>query len=178
MIRSATPADKAAIIQILSSSFTGNQSVKFITGTGTGANRKIAALMDYAFEVCSLFGEVLITVDQQACALLLYPNQKKTNLKSVLLDLKLVLNCIGLNRVFKVIRREAALKAQQPKGPKAYLWFIGVSPENQHNGIGSALLSEVIAYCEKQGRFMVLETSTLKNIPWYKNFLLSYTPAS
>jgi ribosomal protein S18 acetylase RimI-like enzyme len=51
-----------------------------------------------------------------------------------------------------------------------YLWFIGVDPNEQHNGIGSALLNEVIREGTKKNRSIYLETSTLKNIPWYEKF--------
>jgi len=51
-----------------------------------------------------------------------------------------------------------------------YLWFIGVDPDQQNKGIGSSLIKEVIEEAHSQQRPVYLETSTLKNIPWYEKF--------
>ena len=51
-----------------------------------------------------------------------------------------------------------------------YLWFIGVDPKEQNKGTGSALLNEVIKMGRVKQRPVCLETSTLKNIPWYEKF--------
>ena len=126
--------------------------------------------MDYSFEVCSMFGEVLVSDDRRACASVLYPDRKRTNLKSIWLDLKLIFNCIGLSNVFKAMDRESKIKKIQPKERMCYLWFIGVNPIYQGSGIGSKLLREIIEESEKQERTIYLETSTMKNLPWYKKF--------
>ncbi|WP_431217557.1 GNAT family N-acetyltransferase [Puia sp. P3] len=66
--------------------------------------------------------------------------------------------------------REAKIKTIHPEGPMYYLWFIGVRPELQNKGIGSSLLCEVIAQSDSMQRPLYLETSTLRNLPWYKQF--------
>ncbi|SDE66021.1 Acetyltransferase (GNAT) family protein [Mucilaginibacter pineti] len=169
MMRKADAADQPLVAGILAQSFSDNLSVNYVTA-GTDQQLRRSALMNYAVKVCSLFGEVLISEDAHACALLLYPEQKKTTFLSLLLDLELVWNCTGISKALAVMKREKAIHSLQLSGHNAYLWFIGVNPLFQHKGIGSRLLSEVIAYCEKQHRTVILETSTLKNIPWYKSF--------
>ena len=51
-----------------------------------------------------------------------------------------------------------------------YLWFIGVDPKYQGSGIGTDLMQSLIEDSEKQQRPIFLETSTLRNLPWYKKF--------
>lgn len=51
-----------------------------------------------------------------------------------------------------------------------YLWFIGVDPDFQNTGIGSILLDELVEDSKFKKRPIYLETSTLKNLPWYKKF--------
>ena len=46
----------------------------------------------------------------------------------------------------------------------------GVNPANQKNGVGSKLLQEIIVHAKQQDRPVFLETSTLKNLPWYERF--------
>ena len=126
--------------------------------------------MNYSFEVCHSSGDVFLSDDKKACALVLYPDKKKTTFKSILLDVKLILSCIGIENIKKALSRESKIKQLQPKELMYYLWFIGVNPEYQNEGIGSVLLSEIIEDSENKKRPIYLETSTLKNLPWYQKF--------
>jgi ribosomal protein S18 acetylase RimI-like enzyme len=100
----------------------------------------------------------------------LFPDQKRTSLKSVLLDAKLIFSCVGVSNIKKALTRESKIKNLQPKELMYYLWFIGVDPQYQNAGAGTKLLNEVIEDAKNHNRSIFLETSTLKNIPWYKKF--------
>ncbi|PWG80814.1 GNAT family N-acetyltransferase [Pararcticibacter amylolyticus] len=167
MIRKAYPADKTAVSEILSRAFADNLSVLYIAGNGEDSKQKIKWLMDYAFEVCYRYGEVLVTEDFKGCALILYPELKKTDFTSLTLDLSLIWNCVGIMGIGKVLSREGKIKAMQLPGKSAYLWFIGVDPAFQRNGLGTLLMDKVVEISEAAGRFVMLETSTERNLPWY-----------
>lgn len=161
---------KSHVIEILCNSFEDNQSVNYIVKQDSKRKERIRALMDYSFEICYMFGAVYLSDDKKGCALVLYPDQKKFSIKSTLLDVQLLLNAIGLTRAGKAMSRESAIKSNYPKQPIYYLWFLGVLNSDQNKGIGSQLLSEIIQDSEKQQKPIYLETSTLKNLPWYKKF--------
>ncbi|MES3019500.1 MAG: GNAT family N-acetyltransferase [Bacteroidota bacterium] len=169
-MKKAAYGDKSLVKNILAKSFDNNQSVNYIAQQDELREKRIAALMDYSFEICFNYGDVYLSDDNQACALVLYPDRKKTTFKSVLEDIKLLLNCIGLSNIGKAMKREAAIKKIQPNTPMYYLWFIGVDPESQGTGIGSRLMNEVIEDSRAQSRPIFLETSTERNLPWYKKF--------
>ncbi|EHQ24678.1 GNAT family N-acetyltransferase [Mucilaginibacter paludis] len=162
--------DKDAVVRLLTQAFEDNQSVNYIVRNGARRTERIMALMDYSFEMCSLFGEVWLSDDRKACALLLYPQNKKTTLSAILLDVKLIFNAIGIGGIKKAMEREKKIKAKQPKGSKMYLWFIGVDPAEQHKGIGEKLLKEVIASAGEKHLPLYLETSTVSNLPWYERY--------
>jgi ribosomal protein S18 acetylase RimI-like enzyme len=162
--------DKNLVIDILTKSFDTNQSVNYIAKQDGKRLKRIRALMDYSFEVCYMFGDVFLSDDKKACALILYPDRKKTTLKSILQDIKLILSCIGIENIKKALARESKIKQLQPKELMYYLWFIGVDPECQNEGIGSILLDEIIKDSKQKQRSIYLETSTLKNLPWYKKY--------
>jgi len=126
--------------------------------------------MAYSFQVCQLFGEVWLSDDRRACALVLYPEKKKTMFQSIWLDITLIFKAVGLSGIKKVLKREAEIKKRQPKLCMAYLWFIGVNPLYQHRGTGSRLLKEVSEREKVEDRPVFLETSVLKNITWYERF--------
>jgi ribosomal protein S18 acetylase RimI-like enzyme len=169
MVR-AKQEDKELVVSILAKSFKENQSVNFIVRQDDIKLKRIHTLMDYSFEVCRLFGEVWLSDDRKACALTLFPHQKRTTFKSVWLDIRLIQHTIGIRGIQKTLNREVLIKKLQPKENMIYLWFIGVDPVNQDKGVGSNLLKEIIATSIDKNLPIYLETSTLKNIPWYEHF--------
>jgi len=165
----AESADKELALDVLSRSFVDNQSVNFIVRQDKKKTQRIRTLMDYSFELCQHFGEAWLSDDRKACALVLYPHKKHMSLFAIWLDVKLIVRAIGLSGIRKTLSREALVKKLQPKEEKAYLWFIGVDPEHQHRGTGSKLMKDVIANANRNDLPIYLETSTLKNLPWYEN---------
>ncbi|TWI97605.1 acetyltransferase (GNAT) family protein [Mucilaginibacter frigoritolerans] len=164
-MKKATKLDKPLVIKLLASSFEKNRSVNYIVRQDDKRKERIKSLMNYSFEVCYRFGEVYISDNRQACALVLYPDKKKSTLW---LDLKLIFSAIGVAGISEAMEREKLIKAKQPLIPFYYLWFIGVDPLYQHKGIGTKLLYELIADAKAQNRSVLLETSTLENLPWYE----------
>ncbi len=169
-MRKATIMDKSHVIQILAKSFSDNKSVNYVVKQDQRREERIKVLMEYSFDVCHAFGEVWMSDDDQACALILFPDKKRTSIRTILWDVKLALSGIGIDRVITVLKRETMIKSNHPKEPFAYLWFIGVNPEEQNKGIGSSFIQEVIQECERKNRPIYLETSTQKNIPFYQKF--------
>jgi len=164
----ATSQDKSLVVRLLAESFQENKSVNYIVRQDDGKFNRIRALMDYSFEMCFQFGEVWLSEDDKACALILFPHQKRTTIRSIWLDIKLVFSAIGLSGLSKALDREGKIKAKQPKIDMAYLWFIGVDPVFHHEGIGSKLIKEIISESDAKQLPVYLETSTVKNLPWYK----------
>lgn len=166
----AQPTDKTRVIDILSAAFNENKSVNNILVNDEKRTLRIGRLMAYAFETCTKFGRVYLSDDGNGCALLVFPELKKTTISSLILDLKLVLGAIGVFNVKKTLKREAKIKAIQSRDRMAYLWFIGVAPEHQSTGTGKKLMLELICEMETEKRPLYLETSTLANLPWYEKF--------
>ena len=166
----ATYQDKYKVVDILAASFDDNQSVNYIVKQDKKRTQRIRKLMAYSFDICYLYGEVFLADDKSACALILLPDKKKSNVKSILLDIKLIVSCIGISNIKKAMKRERKIKKSYPKELMYYLWFIGVEPDKQNMGIGSALIKKVIEEAHSKQRPVYLETSTLKNIPWYEKF--------
>jgi ribosomal protein S18 acetylase RimI-like enzyme len=55
-----------------------------------------------------------------------------------------------------------------PDEPHWYLPVIGVAPQHQGRGIGSALLAAALAKCDEAGLTAYLESSNPRNIPLYR----------
>lgn len=166
----ATVEDKHKVVTILANAFDDNKSVNYIIKQDSKRKQRIRRLMEYSFNVCLEFGKVFLSDDKDACGLILQPDNKRTTLRSICRDINLVFTCIGIGNLLKAMTREAKIKALQPNQPNCYLWFIGVSPEVQGKGIGTYLLKEIMNDCGINKRVVCLETSTLRNVPWYEQF--------
>lgn len=169
-MRRAEQKDKRLVVDILSKSFDENKSVNYVVKQDANRQDRIRSLMEYSFNTCLSFGEIWISDDNMACALLLFPETKKTTLRSILWDVNLATRAIGLTRVVDVLKRESLIKKNHPDKPFTYLWFIGVDPLAQKRGVGSKLLNEVIDMNAKKRRPIYLETSVSNNLSWYKKF--------
>lgn len=124
--------------------------------------------MEYSLKVCTAFGEVWLSDDEKACALILFPDKKKANWRTIVWDIELAFSVIGISRVVAIMKREALIKINHPKTPFCYLWFIGVDPEHKGKGVGNELLKCVIERFDQADRPIYLETSVETNLPWYK----------
>jgi len=169
-MRKAQAQDKEQVVRTLALCFDSNKSVNYIIPQDHRRQERITRLMEYSFDYCQLFGDVYLSPGSHACALIVYPHKVKTSLQSILLDLRLIIKCIGLSNVRKVLRREAIIKKLHPKGPFCYLWFIGTAPDVQRKGIGTALLKAFLDLCDQQNLPVYLETSVERNLPWYKKW--------
>ncbi|CAM4208017.1 Acetyltransferase (GNAT) family protein [Pedobacter westerhofensis] len=169
-MRKAKRSDKERIVELLRLSFIDNLSVGFLVGSSSGRNTRIRRLMEYAFDVCYEFGEVVVNEEGSACALLFYRHLKQFSLSAVWLDIKLLFGVIGFARLKKVLHREKLIENQHPKGPFCYLWFIGVDPAVQGKGIGSGLMAALLSKMDAQDLPVYLETSVARNISFYQKF--------
>jgi ribosomal protein S18 acetylase RimI-like enzyme len=169
-MRRANGNDRPFVVGILTESFNENKSVNYVVRPGKGRKERIKKLMEYSFNVCNAFGEVWISDDKQACALILLPDRKTTSIRTIIWDAKLAISVIGLSRINAVLKRESEIKSFHPQEPICYLWFIGVNPHQQHKGIGSIFIREVIEECERKKRSIYLETSVVQNLSWYQKF--------
>jgi hypothetical protein len=162
--------DKDAIIDILCSSFDANNSVNYVVKQDKHRKKRIRRLMEYSFDLCYQFGRIYFSENKLGCALLLFPDQKKKSLKTILLDLKLALLCIGISRVSTVLNRDSRIKSYYPQQPLYYVWFLGVKENEQQKGTGSQLLSELIKESQHLKKPLYLETSMPENIRFYTKF--------
>lgn len=79
-MKNASKGDRLPLLYILKKSFDQNASVNYIVNQDNQREKRIAALMEYSFEMCSMFGEIFISDDNKACALILNQDKKEITL--------------------------------------------------------------------------------------------------
>ncbi|MEV6581978.1 GNAT family N-acetyltransferase [Streptomyces sp. NPDC051582] len=71
----------------------------------------------------------------------------------------------GLSRAASV---QNTLHDAHPDTPHWYLPTLGTDPRFQGTGVGSALVKEQLAHCDRLGQPAYLESSMISNIPFYE----------
>ncbi|GCC50323.1 N-acetyltransferase [Chryseotalea sanaruensis] len=166
-MRKATLADKHFIQNLLTQSFNDNRSVNYVVKQDKNRVERIKKLIHYSFNMCLAYGEVWVSDNQQACALILFPDKKRLSLRSLFWDMRLAIGAISIDRISIVLKREALIKSSYPKERIAYLWFVAVDPTVQGKGIGSSFIQELIGEYQLKERPIYLETSMGRNLPFY-----------
>ena len=164
----ATYSHRKLAVEILTKSFDSNKSVEYVIKGGAKRQQQIKSLMEYAFDMCMLFGEVYVSNNNMACALVLFPHQKRTTLKSIELDMKFLFYCSSIKKILQILKREEAIYSNHADEQYAHLWFLGVLPKEQGKGYGTKLLNELADHYSKKRLNIYLETSALPTVPWYK----------
>ena len=68
----------------------------------------------------------------------------------------------------RVLRAVAGSGSKHPSEPHYYLRFMGVVPERQGRGIGSALIRPALERCDREGVLAYLEATTARNAALYE----------
>lgn len=162
-MRKATKNDIPKLVEILTESFREDQSVKYVLKH----KKSLPQLFHYSIAKGFLFGDVWIKKDLTACAILIDPKKKRFSLQSVWIDLRF--RVFGLIKIKKLRNKENIIEEVHPKDLNyIHLCFLGVKPQVQHEGMGSALLMDLTEYYKTFKEAICLETSTLVNIPFFE----------
>lgn len=72
------------------------------------------------------------------------------------------------DRLAVIDEGDAVLAPFRPKEPSWYLATMGVRPDHQRQGLGSAVLRPVLTRCDEEGMACSLETSSPDNVAFYR----------
>ena len=156
------------IVSILAQAFEKNRSVSFVVKQDSKKDQRIKLLMVYSLFRAYHFGKVFMNADKTACALVVDSSKKRLTFQSLIWDLKLIIQCVGLFNLPRVLKREKILKTFHPKGKFYHLWYVGVKPENQRKGLGTNVLRQILQDCNDAPIY--LETSSEENFPFFEKF--------
>lgn len=116
-------------------------------------------------------GEVLTVGDEAGIAVWLPPGQPSTPLHRLLRSgLALAPLKFGLESIprFMAANTVEHLRAELAPEPHWYLWVIGVEPEQQGRGLGSALIEPMLQRADNEGVPCYLETHKERNVAFYQ----------
>jgi len=127
-------------------------------------------LFSYILRESIPHGEVTATGELDACAVWV-PSGVWTEPTGLLESLRMLpetLRWAGLGRLRRFMEMDAAEHAKRPREPHFYLVILGVRPNRQGAGLGSALLSHTLSRLDEAGAPAYLESSNSVNVPLYQ----------
>lgn len=165
-------SEKQIVCEILSNSFINNKSVDYVLKGGLKETMQRNYLIEYSYNFCKKFGQIYL--EENACALVVFPEKIKKGFFDYIEDFKFILKSVGLKKLRLLLDREKIIKGKQNKTKdNLYIWFIGVKSDCQGNGIGSALLQQIIK--DYPNKTILLETSSKRNLSFYsRNGFIQY----
>jgi len=165
---------KKLIVDILVSAFIDleeDNSINYIVGNGKDRTARMEALMGYLFEKSLLFGEIHISTNKTSCLLVAFSEKEKVTLKTILLDIELAFKCIKLKNVFKILKRQKAVKQFYPKN-QGYIKPVIMGSLKDAYGSGSAarMVLQVMKGYTDNKKPVIVDTVSDYNIKLYKKF--------
>lgn len=169
----ATKEDRNLVKDILVSAFenyTERNSINLIIKPDNKRKQRLEKLMGYLFDTCLMFGEVLVSNDRKGCLLIKYPNRVKTTFRTIYLDLKLAIQCIGIERVFGVLKRERITKKYTPKEEHIKIMILGVKTEFKGKGTAARFMLDVQNHYNTNTLPVFIDTASEYNARLYEKF--------
>jgi GNAT superfamily N-acetyltransferase len=167
-VRRATGEDVAGMARTLARAFHDDPVFSWVL---RGEERRITRL-ERGFElfmhrVWMEQEETYTTASVAGVAVWEKPGQWKTGVARQLVLLPSMLRVFG-RHLPRVLRAIATIEARHPRELHYYLPFVGVDPDWQGRGLGSAVLAPVLQRCDQEGMPAFLEASTPRNRALYE----------
>jgi GNAT superfamily N-acetyltransferase len=170
IVRPATSADVPGIVDMLVQAFDDDPVASYMFA---GARRRRLGLHSFfATELRRHYlphGHVYVTEDLSGAALWGPPDRERHPVAE-LLQLLPTAPFLTSPHTVGALRLMFKIESLHPTEPHWYLFTLGTAPEHQGKGVGSALLSTVLAHVDEQGEPAYLESSKERNVPLYARF--------
>lgn len=169
----ATLQDKKHVVDILCSAFepiTEPNSINYIVKQDKHRSKRMRVLMEFIFDNCMDFGEVLLSNNRNACILMTFPHTEKLTFKKIKGLVRVALKCTGLKNAIKVLQRQAQLKKHHISEAYIHPTIMGAKNEVHGFGIGVRLIKQLIDHYEGNELPVIIQTTTDQNLKIYKRF--------
>lgn len=166
-VRRATSRDIEEITGVLTRAFYDDPVAMFMFPSN---KRRLGSLAKFfRFMLAHQYmksGEVWTTDDLAGASLWAPPNKARHDLREVLHFLPVFPQLIGPN-IKEALRLIGRIEAKRPKREHWYLSTLGTDPPRQGEGVGSALVANVLERCDSDGIPAYLESTKESNVSFY-----------
>jgi ribosomal protein S18 acetylase RimI-like enzyme len=171
-LRAEKAADVAAAARLLSDAFADDPVADYFLRADGGRETARRRFFGLIAKVGAEVGAVWLVRDgETALAASIWappPGIVTTSIVEEIAMAPVFLSVSGLKRLPRLLRLREAMDARHPKAPHWYLFFLGVSPAAQGQGLGAALLGANLATVDSEAGAAYLENSNPRNRGLYE----------
>lgn len=171
-VRLATPDEIPDLAAVLARAFAHDPFYAWIAGDAPERGQRMrdgwSGILRYG---SAHLAHTYTTDDLAGVAVWLPPGHRGPTLLDGLRQMPAIARLAGWGRMRKVGDAMAALEEHRHRhvpAPHFYLSALGVEPDRQGEGIGTALAQPVLARCDRDGTPAYLETAVARNVLLYE----------
>lgn len=166
-VRKAARADLPQLVESIGLAFAGDPLTRWLAGGGE-ALQMSRRFFQAEYTAAERY-DLIYTDENRAGVAIWLPPGKQFGLRESLIQARYMAGFIRLTRQTPaLIRLFSTLEKVRPPTPHYYLRLLGVRPELQGQGLGSALMQPVLTQCDELGIPAYLETETEANVRYYE----------
>lgn len=166
-IRVATPADQAAVVQVLCEAFADDPVFSWIYPDPATRRRVLPGFFRLFAEASARFGGDLVADDSRGAAIWIPPGEPMVA-DADLEAFGTAIVELSPPDAERLAQSDDAFRAHHPTEPHWYLSLLGVGDAHRGMGVGSALLRHATARCDAEGRPGYLEATSESNRRLYE----------
>jgi ribosomal protein S18 acetylase RimI-like enzyme len=170
--RRATEGDLDAVVECLTAAFREDPVMAWLGRRDSHRDAGRRNMFRFLTRELGLAGRQLWTSSDYSCAALWVPPERANLKQSFWQELALlptIVSYTGLTGLGRVDAFRKVADKHHPKDrPHAYLMVLGVAPQFQGQGLGSALLDATLKDVDSKRLPAYLESSSAKNVPLYR----------
>lgn len=172
MIR-ATKEDRAEVTAILVEAFeplTGDNSINLVVKQDKRRLERMYILMEYLFDKAMRTGEVFLSDNRASCLLITYSHQDNFSFSKLFSTLRLAANCIGIERMGKVLRRQKVVQRNYPKGNYIRPMIFAVKNDYKGTVTAAKLIMQVFKDFSDNQLPVIVDTASGDHVKLYQKF--------
>jgi GNAT superfamily N-acetyltransferase len=169
-VRQASDGDVRSLASVLARAFHDDPVMTWLFGERPGPRlRRLRLYFAAEARRHGRHGQVLVGGDHAGAAFWDPPGLWRVTWLQLVRSTPVMLAAVGI-RLPRAIKALELIDRAHPREPHWYLAVLGTDPPHQGRGVGTALLSPVLARCDREGLGAYLESSKPTNVPYYERF--------
>ena len=158
-------------VDLMSRAFQADPLVDWVVRSDAKRDEGIRRFFDVCLRQLTVpYGEVWTTGDFGGVAMWTPPERFSLGVGAQLHFLGQAIRGMQARHVLSRLVAFSEIDRRHPREPHYYLFFLGVDPERQAEGIGSQMMASVLARCDARGMSAYLEATRPDLIPFYERF--------
>jgi len=145
-------------------------SINFVVKQDVRRTERMQVLMGYLFDKAMRSGEVFLSDNRASCLLITYPHKDKFSIPKLFSTLKLAFQCIGIERIGKVLERQKIIQRNYPKGEYIRPMIFAVKNEYRGTVTAAKLIMQVFKDFKKNELPIIVDTASEEHVRLYQKF--------